>query len=180
MKIRILQPEDIDSFAEHFARHMAESGRGNTPFFAPHSSSELWDKQSRRSVILERWSKPLTQVAWGRAWGAYDSDRMIGHVDLKARPIVTSLHRAIVGIGIEETYRKMGLGRRLMETALEWAKEQLQLSWLDLNVFANNEAGIRLYSRCGFVEAGRTKDLFRVDGISVDDIQMVLRLRPVV
>jgi RimJ/RimL family protein N-acetyltransferase len=117
------------------------------------------------------------QPGWERAWGVFDSDRMIGHLDLKTRPLATSAHRAIVGIGIEETHRRMGLGLRLMETAIEWAQSQEQLSWLDLNVFANNEAAVRLYAKCGFVEVGRISDMFRVDGQSMNDIQMVLKLR---
>lgn len=177
MNIRSLQPEDIDSFAGHLERHLPESGRGNTPLFAPRSSSDLWDRASRQPLILESWSKPLTEPGWGRAWGAFDSERIIGHVDLRTWPLRTSLHRAIIGIGVEETHRRMGIAQKLLETAIEWTKQQPQLDWLDLNVFANNEAAIRLYRRCGFADTGRKNDLFRMDGRSIDDIQMVLRLR---
>jgi RimJ/RimL family protein N-acetyltransferase len=177
MMIRLLTPSDIDSFTEHVARHLAESGRGGTPIFWPQSSSEPWDRVSKRKAFLERWSKGLHEPSWNRAWAAYDGDRMVGHLDLGARPLATSLHRAILGMGIEESHRKQGLGQRLIETAIEWAKKQPSLDWLDLNVFAHNEPAKRLYEKCGFKEVGRMSDLFRVDGQSIDDIQMVLRLR---
>jgi len=48
--------------------------------------------------------------------------------------------------------------------------------WIDLGVFAHNEAARALYKSVGFVEVGTVKDQFRVDGVSIDDVSMTLAL----
>ena len=157
---------------------MATSGRGATPIFSPRPADVPWLKDSTRQDILKDWVKALDTPAWERTWGAFNDQReMIGHIDLRASSLSTGLHRATVGMGVDEGYRKNGLGRDLLMTAIKWAKAQAELDWLDLNVFANNPSAIRLYASCGFTEVGRMVDLFRVEGHSQDDLQMTLKLR---
>ena len=127
-------------------------------------------------MILERWSKPLNEPNWERAWGAFDSDQLVGHLDLRARDLATSLHRATLGMGILRSHQRAGLGKALIETALIWAKEQATLAWIDLNVFAHNEPALHLYQKFGFTKIGRIDDLFRIDGETIDDIMMTLQL----
>ena len=52
------------------------------------------------------------------------------------------------------------------------------VEWIDLGVFGHNAVARRLYRGAGFVEVGITHDRFRVDGVSIDDIHMVLALQP--
>lgn len=176
METRFLSEPDIDVFLEHVARQMAESGRGNTPIFTPYPPGTVWDKESKRKPNLTRWSKALSEPGWGRAWAVFDNGHAVGHIDLRAQDFVTSVHRATIGLGIEESYRGRGLGKHLLETAIAWAKQQNSIHWLDLNVFAHNEAARQLYRKSGFVEVGRVDDLFRIGGRAIDDIQMVLKI----
>ncbi len=60
----------------------------------------------------------------------------------------------------------------LLATAIEWARNESQIEWIDLGVFEENLAAQALYEREGFIELGRTPDLFRVDGHQIDDISM--------
>jgi ribosomal protein S18 acetylase RimI-like enzyme len=50
---------------------------------------------------------------------------------------------------VAEAYRGQGLGRRLMETAEEWARQQ-GLSRISLGVEAQNTLGQRLYESLGY------------------------------
>jgi len=95
---------------------------------------------------------------------------------LTERNAPSQMHRATLGMGIELGYRHMGLGKHLMNEATQWAKAHSFLKWIDLGVFSHNAPARRLYESCGFIECGRTIDAFRVDGHSIDDIQMVLDL----
>lgn len=79
-------------------------------------------------------------------------------------------------MGIEAEFRGNGAGTALLATALNWAKEQNFLAWIDLGVFAHNSAARSLYGKFGFIEMGRCIDCFRVDDLRVDDIQMTLDL----
>jgi RimJ/RimL family protein N-acetyltransferase len=44
-------------------------------------------------------------------------------------------------------------------------------------VFAGNARARKLYQRMGFIETGWVRDCFRIDGVTIDDISMVLDLR---
>ena len=59
---------------------------------------------------------------------------------------------------------------------MQWCRDATDLAWIDLGVFAHNEAARALYRKVGFVELGTTRDRFRVDGTSIDDIHMTLAL----
>ena len=63
-----------------------------------------------------------------------------------------------------------------MVASLEWAREQQSLAWVDLGVFGGNTPAQALYKQLGFVETGVTHDRFRIDGTSINDVRMSLRL----
>jgi RimJ/RimL family protein N-acetyltransferase len=96
---------------------------------------------------------------------ALDADGAIcGHADLRARPERAASHRCLLGMGVHRDARRQGLGERLLGTALDWARTQPGLDWVDLEVLSSNAPARRLYERCGFVFAGELPDLFRIDG----------------
>jgi len=63
-----------------------------------------------------------------------------------------------------------------MEVAIEWARRQPTIVWIDLNVFSDNPGARALYERHGFQVQRRTPDRFRIDGISLDDTAMALQV----
>ena len=58
--------------------------------------------------------------------------------------------------------RKAGVGRRLVETIIEFARERVEL--IQLAVVSENEPARRLYERLGFVEYGLEKKALKQDG----------------
>lgn len=100
-----------------------------------------------------------------------------GHIDLRARPEPLSTHRAMLGMGVHHAYRRLGLGRMLVDTALAWASATPMLDWVDLDVLAGNHAARRLYQRAGFVVTGEEPDLYRIDGESHGSVTMSRRIR---
>ncbi len=168
---------DIPALYNHLKRHDLESGTSGDLIFAPFEEpwSRLEDDLLKEKK--EKWQKHITEVGWERCWVASDELGIYGEIKLVQQPpLRTSLHRATVMMGIERPYRALGLGSQLMKAALEWAKEQPSLEWLELGVFAHNEPAIRLYEKFCFQEVGRTVDLFRVHGNKIDDIHMTLQL----
>ncbi|WP_437670939.1 N-acetyltransferase family protein [Sorangium sp. So ce131] len=170
------QRADARAFAAYLIEHVAESGRRGAPHFAVATS--LIPEEVEQNA-LDRWSKALDEPLWGRAWLLRSSDlrpRVIGHIELRGGRVRAEGHRAVVAMGILAPYTGQGHGRRLLETAIAWARDKADLSYLDLGVFSNNERARRLYTRMGFVPVGTREDAFRVDGIILDDIQMTLAL----
>ena len=74
---------------------------------------------------------------------------LVGHLIVHRR--VHEAHPDIgdVAIVVANGYRRQGLGRLLMETAIEWAR-LVGLRTLSLAVFATNEPAISLYRALGF------------------------------
>jgi len=164
--------EDTPLLHEHMARHLTESGGENAHFlpYAP-ESADLPTKPD-----LEGTQKDIAQPNWRRWFIAVVSNQAIVHVDLKGSGLRTGLHRCELGLGIESQYRAQGLGRRLMETAISFAVNESQLSWIDLRVFAHNTSGINLYRSMGFQETGRCIDQFRIEGETIEDVSMSLEV----
>lgn len=170
--IRPLTRDDLSLFEAHFNRHRAESGRGDHHFmpFAPD------DPQGPRGLDAAALHLPLDEPGWQRWFVATvtDEERIIGHVNLKGDGLRTGLHRCELGIGVERGYRSHGLGRRLMNTAIAFARSDPRLAWIDLRVFGHNRVGRALYGALGFVEVGTLIDRFRVEGQQIDDVIMTL------
>lgn len=158
----------------HFDRHKRESGVDGNYFmpFAPN------DPEGPKGISVASARLPLSEPGWQRWFYAEDeaTGRIIGHVNLKQDGLRAALHRCELGIGIEAAYRGAGLGRQLMLTAIEFARAEPGLQWIDIRVFASNTRARRLYQSLGFVEIGEVKDRFRIDGVSISDVLMVLDL----
>ena len=128
-----------------------------------------------RASISKPWIDRRGERGWQRCWVAIAADgNIVGDVELKGSSLTSELHRCELGIGIERPSRGGGLGRRLMETAIEFARGVETLAWVDLRVFAHNAPGRALYRSVGFVEVGTLADRFRIDGQSIGDVMMTL------
>lgn len=173
-EIRALGNADLTLFEEHFTRHRAESGRGEGHFmpFAPD------DPRGPAGMDPRRLDMPLHAPGWQRWFGAFTDNgaRIVGHVDVKGEVLAAALHRCELGIGIERAHRGRGLGRRLMQHAIDLARQAESLDWLDLKVFAHNAPARALYRSLGFIEVGTITDRFRIDGQRIDDVVMTLNV----
>jgi RimJ/RimL family protein N-acetyltransferase len=58
-------------------------------------------------------------------------------------------HVAVLGMEIQKKYRGQGLGTLMVEHAIEWARRR-EVVRLELEVFEENGAAIRLYTKFGF------------------------------
>ncbi|MEQ8859290.1 MAG: GNAT family protein [Pseudomonadales bacterium] len=166
---------DLQLLAEHQARHRAESGQDGFHFmpFAP------GDDSGPRLRLAEGLERPLTEPGWERVFAAFTDHRagIVGEVNLTGDSLRTGLHRCELGIGIEHSHRGQGLGRRLMQTAIDFVRAAEPLAWLDLKVFAHNHPARALYRTLGFQEIGTVTDRFRIDGARIDDVMMTLDVR---
>jgi RimJ/RimL family protein N-acetyltransferase len=176
LPIRLAGRADAEAYADHVARHAAESGRGGMPYFA---LSRTVDRASVITGACERWDRSIAEVLWGRTFLLLDPAKslVVGHLELRGGRVAAESHRATLGMGIERAYTRHGHGGRLMTTAADWAHKKFGLSWIDLGVFENNEPARKLYRRLGFVENGVRVDAFRVDDdVCVTDVSMSLKL----
>jgi GNAT superfamily N-acetyltransferase len=166
---------DLPALVGHIARHSGESGRDGDPIFRPRSTDAPIDELAAIDRHRLGWSQALDEPYWLRTWGVVVGGEVRGHLDLHGGRLSSEFHRAMLGMGIERGWRGQGHGRALLEVAIAWARTT-ELAWLDLGVFAHNARARALYTSVGFVEVGVTLDRFRVDGVVIDDVAMVLAL----
>jgi RimJ/RimL family protein N-acetyltransferase len=82
-------------------------------------------------------------------------------------------------MGMLLEWRNQGLGTVLMQTAIDWAKTNPLLENLQLEVYAENLAGIKLYEKMGFKQCGIIPNLFKENGHYCDSIMMTLSVKKV-
>ena len=81
-------------------------------------------------------------------------------------------HHAELGMTVAKEYWGQGIGRKLMECIIDWARQR-KLRKLYLRVFESNHRANALYGSQGFVEEARLKgDFLRRDGTYGDTIVM--------
>jgi len=158
-------------------RHFAES-ESDELIYQPGIDFRQWVKGEFIARWKNSWQAPVTTVGWERAWIVETDARIIGHADLKSPKLSSSLHRAVFAIGLEREARGQGFGRDLSALALEWARDERLIEWVDLYVFSHNRRARALYRALGFTEVATVRDRFRVNGERIDDIHMTLRLQP--
>lgn len=85
-------------------------------------------------------------------------------------------HRAELGIAIDRAYWGRGIGRELIQACLECAREAGFVQ-VELDAAAENDRGLALYRKMGFVEFGRNPKGFRTrDGRWQELVYMRLEL----
>jgi putative acetyltransferase len=102
---------------------------------------------------------------------AEEDGRILGRMSLSRDPHPASRHVADLGLMVAEDQRRRGVGTRLLEAALEWAR-LAGVTKLELHVFPWNEPALRLYESFGFEREGYRKRHYERDGELVDAILM--------
>lgn len=84
-------------------------------------------------------------------------------------------HTGEFGVNVHPNYRGLGIGKELIKILLKWARQNVQIEKVILQVFATNKNAIELYRKLGFIEEGRhIKAIKQLDGTYVDIIQMFI------
>lgn len=165
--IREAQPADAAALIAYFRRIFGEPGINlitETDEFSP-----TVDSESRYIRELARAPNSLFLVA-------ENDDRLIGQLTLEGGKRRNVRHSAVLGITVAREWRGQGIGRRLIEQAIGWARQTHIITRMELHVFARNKGAIHLYESCGFVLEGVRRQAVHRDGQYLDDLLMALLL----
>ena len=108
---------------------------------------------------------------------AQHHDTLVGNIDITGSKRSKIAHTAMLGMGIDEHWRNQGLGKILIECAMEWAKNKSELNIIWLDVYASNDIGFSLYKKMGFIVSGTIKNFFKESDAYIDKVQMYQRLK---
>jgi ribosomal protein S18 acetylase RimI-like enzyme len=177
MNIRPATAADMPAYYDHMQRHFRESGKDGDVIFHPIDDYDTWNREEHLAKMVRELEAPLGRPGWVRVWIAELGGEIVADSLIRSAHLKTARHRCQFAIGVERLARGQGLGRRLSLQSIAWAREQGELAWIDLWASAQNEPALRLYRSLGFTEVGTVRDQFRLQGQSVDDTHMVLKLR---
>ena len=167
LEIRPANHSDLDSFFDYLDDHLSDNGLGNTPLFQPMARSESCLNDGMKSGFADGIETELGCPGWRRLWLAFEGDNVIGHIDIRSHPESHTSHRALLGMGVDRSFRKLGLGSQLLSTMFSWVAENTSIDCMDLWVLSSNTAAQNLYLRNSFKRSGEIEDMFRIDGQSL-------------
>ena len=129
-----------------------------------------------RSVGDERrYLRALRRYADAAVFVAEAPEGIVGRLSVARDPHPASSHVADLGLMVASTHRRRGIGRALLERAVEWAREA-GVRKLELHVFPHNEPALALYTSFGFEREGYRRHHYRRAGEYVDAILMALEV----
>lgn len=130
---------------------------------------------------------PYTRKEQWRKWMENSPDERTGIVALLDKRIVGSAdifhykgrrrHAGDVGMAVHDDFQRRGIGSALMAALIDVADNWLDLKRLELTVYADNGAAIRLYQKFGFEVEGTLRGYAFRAGQYADSLYMA-RLRP--
>ena len=161
LEIRRAEPDDCSAIYEMFRSPKVYEGTLQLPY------------PSR-----EQWRKRISETESCYSLVAVSGEHVTGMLTVETFPNrPRRRHVGRIGISVTEAWQGKGVGKALMQAGIDLADKWLNLTRLELEVYSDNAAAIRLYEQFGFEREGLLRQHAFRDGRYVDSI-MMSRLRP--
>lgn len=105
---------------------------------------------------------------------AEEEGQIIGLLICTGRDRIKIKHNTVLGMSVDKRYRNRGIGSKLLEYAIDWARSTKVVKRIELYVFTTNERAIHLYEKYGFVTEGEKQNALRMDGEYINEYIMAL------
>jgi len=161
--IRRLTPDDAESY-----RLLRQEALKREPF--SFGSSPEDDRLRTIDLVRGTLNDPAHAV-----FGAF-APELAGAVGVRRETRVKLRHKAVLwGMYVAPPHRRLGIGRRLVEEAIRFARDEDGIAQLHLTVTERANGARELYESLGFVVWGVEPAGLRVDGADLVENHMVLR-----
>jgi len=147
------------------------------------SFHQALDSVAREQIYIEMIeAKSLEEVSTFQQklitnnWPVYyavENGRVVGWADITPSSNPRMSHRGFLGMGLIKEFRGKGIGTELLTKTLAHAKT-IGLEKIELSVYTDNSAAIKLYKKCGFKEIGVVKHYRKLKGRYFDCLEMEL------
>lgn len=169
MEIRRLTPQD----AEIYFKIRLEALQTHPEAFA---SSYEEEKKQTADKYRERF-----QGENSFTFGAFVESKLVGVITLLTEKTLKLRHRAtIVAMFVTPELRGKGIAKKLMNEAINLAKNLEGIEQIHLTVVSQNSSAVRLYSSLGFEKYGTEKRALKIGKDYFDEDFMVLFLSEIV
>ena len=148
--------------------------------FRSHPDAFISSFAERAALPLSSWEARLKedQQPSDLVLCAFEDGRLAGVVGLHFDSREKARHKAtLVGMYVPAQFRRHGLGRQLVQAALDEARARAGVRLVQLMVTHGNRAAQDLYEQCGFVQYGLEPFAVRVGDGFVSKVHMWCDLR---
>jgi ribosomal protein S18 acetylase RimI-like enzyme len=122
--------------------------------------------EEEEKLSSSEWQKRMAHTLF-----AISEDKPVGTVTFHFNNRPKSKHIArIVGVFVDSDYRGRGIGRELLERALEIIQEKKGIVKIQLMVNPTQKAAVALYKSLGFVVVGKMKKEIKVGNEFYDEL----------
>ena len=163
--IRRARVADAAAIAQHMADPAVFGGLLQLPF----PSEEAWQKRLADQVTATNADVMMVAERDGELLGTAGV--------YAAGPHARRRHAMGLGISVAVRARRHGVGGALMAALCDYADRWVGVLRLELTVYTDNDAAIRLYRKFGFEPEGTMRCYALRDGVYVDALAMA-RLHP--
>jgi putative acetyltransferase len=103
---------------------------------------------------------------------AEEAGQLVGELSVRAVSSRRAVrHVATLGMSVKHSHRRKGVGKALLDAALEWAPTA-GIKRIELYVYARNAPAIALYEACGFHVEGTRRGFIKEGDAYLDDVVM--------
>ncbi len=106
-------------------------------------------------------------------WLAIEKEEVVGCLNIRPYPLQREKHKASIGLSVKKSCRGQGIGKKLMQKAIEFF-EASPLHRLELTVVKDNVQAVTLYKKLGFREEGIMKDGIKQNQTYYDILVMAM------
>jgi putative acetyltransferase len=136
-------------------------------------STDKW----RGAADERRYLRATRRTPHAAVFVAEAPEGLVGRLSVARDPHPASFHVADLGLMVAASHRRHGIGRALLEAAVEWARE-VGVTKLELHVFPHNGPALALYEDFGFVKEGYRRGHYRRGAELVDAVLMAYEVIP--
>jgi len=167
MTIRRLVPTDASAFQAIRLRGLREN---------PTAFGSSYEEECDRPVTTV--ASRMASNPDGFILGAFDGAALVGVVGIQREAQLKRRHKLVLwGMYVTPEARGRGVGRQLVDEALQQGFSMPGVRQVLLGVNANNVAALALYAAAGFTSFGTERGCMIVDGVLQDEVHMVC-IRP--
>ena len=163
--MRKANPEDALKIVE-----FNKATRIESDFLGNHRDDKLPNLETQKKFLAEFNDEKFLLVA-------FIEDELVGSLFFERKTKVKQKHRSSLGMVVKKDFWGRKIGSSLMKRVLELAQSMDDLEKIELGVYSDNERAVALYKKYGFVEEGRIKKAFFVNGEYHDELIMGLFLK---
>lgn len=164
--IRKLRPEDATALVA-----LRREALDNAPLAFSASSTD------DRGLSIEFVRSALADEDKQAVFGHFDGTSLTGMVGVIRAAAVKYRHKALIwGMYVTPRARTKGVGRMLLDAAIEQARNWPEIEQVHLSVSDSAVAAQRLYETAGFKPWGRESRALQWAGRFVDEFHLVLEL----